>query len=251
MFDLKGKIALVTGAASGIGRASAREFARLGAIVVVADRDEKGGLETVQLIQKAGGEASFQSVDVSSCSEVDAMIAGIVSRYGRLDCAHNNAGASAPQVPTHETLEENWDRCIAVNLKGVWACMRAELRQMVNQPDGGVIVNTSSVGGLIAVPDNCGYSAAKHGVIGLTKTAAVEYARRGIRVNAVCPGVTLTPMVEKLLAEAPDRLQQILPPMGRAAEPEEIAGMVVFLCSPAASYITGQAIPIDGAALAV
>lgn len=251
MFDLNAKVTLVTGAASGIGRASARALSQAGARVVVADRDESGGKETVKLIEAAGGEAVFHRVDIAKCDEVDALIAAIVARYGRLDCAFNNAGAEAPQMAFHETLESDWDRCVAINLKGAWACMKAELRQMVTQSEGGVIVNTSSLGGLIAVPDNCAYAAAKHGVIGLTKTAAVEYAKRSIRVNAICPGITRTPMIERLIAEKPDLFQKILPPMGRAGEPEEIAGLVVFLCSSAASFINGQAIAVDGAALAV
>jgi len=252
MFEqMKGKVALVTGAASGIGRASALGFAKVGSRVIVADRDRKGGLETVDLIEQLGAEAVFEPVDVSNIDQVEALIAGIVARFGRLDYALNNAGAEAPQMPLHLSTEGDWDRCLAINLKGVWACMRAELRQMVGQPEGGVIVNTSSLGGLIAVPENCAYAAAKHGVIGLTKTAAVEYAQRSIRVNALCPGVTWTPMMQRLTAEAPDLLQKIMPPMGRAGTPEEMAGLVVFLCSPAASYINGQAIAVDGAALAV
>ncbi len=250
-FSLAGKVALVTGAGSGIGRASAIEFARAGAKVVVSDIDEVGGGQTVQEIMDLGGEAKFIACNVADSQSVSDLIEDTVKSYGSLDCALNNAGIEAPMAPIADASEEDWDRALSVNLKGVWLCMRAELRQMVAQGSG-AIVNTSSQGGLTAVPLNGSYSAAKHGVIGLTKTAAVEYAEHGIRVNAICPGFTKTPMTDRIIQEVPAELvESTLPPMKRAAEPREMAGTVVFLCSPAASYLTGQAIAIDGGGTAI
>lgn len=225
-------------------------LASAGARVVVSDLNESGGEETVCLIQRAGGEAAFIKADVANASSVDTLISTIVEKYGRLDCAHNNAGIESPLAPIADSEEEDWDRSIAVNLKGVWLCMRAEIRQMLRQ-DGGAIVNTASVGGLTGVPANAAYSAAKHGVVGLTRTAAIEYATQNIRVNAICPGLTRTGMTERLALASPDLIKAIMPPMQRFAEPSEIAGMVAFLCSPLASYLTGQAIAIDGAATAI
>jgi len=249
-FLLRDQVALVTGGSSGIGRACALALAGAGARVVVADLNVDGGQETVALIAAAGGEATFIATNVADATSVDELIASIVTRYGRLDCALNNAGIESPIASFADSAESDWDRVLTVNLKSVWLCMRAELRQMLKQ-GGGAIVNTSSVGGLVAVPGNAIYSAAKHGVIGLTRTAAVEYAGQNIRVNAICPGLTLSGMTERLMKAAPDLVKSLLPPMQRFAEPSEISGMVLFLCSPLASYLSGQAIAIDGAATAV
>lgn len=249
-FTLNEKVALVTGAGSGIGRASAIALAEAGAKVVVSDINQVTGQETVQAIIANGGLANFIHCNVVDSKSVNDLIAETVKLYGRLDIAHNNAGAEAPLALTADSLEDDWDKSIAVNLKSVWLCMRAEISQMLTQ-GGGVIVNTSSQGGLTGVPANASYSAAKHGVIGLTKTAAVEYATRGIRVNALCPGFTHTPMTDRLLAIAPQTMGAIMPPINRAAEPDEMAGLVVFLCSSAASYLTGQAIAVDGAGTAI
>ena len=248
--SLADRVVLITGASAGIGRASALALAAASARVVVVDVNVEGGEETVALICAAGGEATFIAADVADAASVDALMNAIVARYGRLDCAHNNAGIELPIASLADAEERDWDRGIAVNLKSVWLCMRAELRQMLKQ-GGGVIVNTSSVGGLTAVPGNAVYSAAKHGVIGLTRTAAVEYATRNIRVNAICPGLTRSGMTERLIKAAPDLIKSVMPPMQRFAEPSEIGGLVAFLCSPLASYLTGQAIAVDGAATAV
>lgn len=249
MINLEGKIALVTGAGSGIGRASAIAFGASGATTIVSDIDERAGSETVEMIAAKGGNATLVACDVSSADSVARMMEIIVSRFGRLDCAHNNAGVESSIANIADATEADWDRTISINLKGVWLCMRGELALMARQGSG-AIVNTSSVGGLTGVPGNAAYSAAKHGVIGLTKSAALEHAAQGIRINAVCPGFTETAMTDRLVAAAPDLMNSILPPMKRVAKPSEIAGTVVFLCSDSASFLTGQAIAVDGAATA-
>jgi NAD(P)-dependent dehydrogenase (short-subunit alcohol dehydrogenase family) len=244
---LDGKIALITGGGSGIGRASALAFAREGAKVVVADVVVKGGEETVGMIKKAGGEAIFVKADVSKAAEVEAMVNEAIETYGRLDCAHNNAGIEGTWVTTAEYTEENWDRVMAINLKGVWLCMKYEIPQMLKQ-GGGSIVNTASGAGLVGVPQASAYVASKHGVVGLTKAAALEYAKSGIRVNAVCPGVIRTPMLERVLSSQPRMAETItaMEPVGRMGTPEEIAEAVVWLCSEAASFVTGHAMAVDG-----
>lgn len=249
---LEGKVALVTGAASGIGRATALAFAREGAKVVLADVAVEGGGEVACLIQEAGGEAIFVRCDVSRAAEVDSMIQKAVETYGRLDCAFNNAGIEGEVAPLAECTEENWDRVIDVNLKGVWLCMKYEIRQMLEQ-GGGSVVNMSSVSGLAGDPDHPAYGASKHGVSGLTKAAAVAYARRGIRVNAVCPGAIRTPMIERALEAQPELSWESLAdghPMGRIGEPEEVAEAVVWLCSDGASFVTGHLLPLDGGLVA-
>ena len=248
IFSLDGKVALVTGAGSGIGRASALALAVAGASVVVSDVDEEAGEEAVREVTKIGGVAQFIACDVADSTSVERLIADSIDCYGKLDCAHNNAGVAPPIEAMHQYDEQDWDRTMAVNLKGVWLCMRAEIRQMLTQ-GGGVIVNTASVGGLKAVPGAI-YCATKHGVVGLSKSAAVEYAMQGIRINAVCPGPTHSAMGDQLKLLPPDALNAVLPPLKRFADADEIACMVVFLCSPAASYLTGQAIAVDGAATA-
>jgi len=246
---LDGKSALITGGGGGIGRATALAFAREGARVAVADVAEEAARETVALVNAAGGQAISLSGDVSRDADVRAMIDAVVGTYGRLDCAFNNAGIAGWHVDailkkTAEWSEEAFDRMIAVNLKGVWLCMRHELPQMQTQ-GGGAIVNTGSIAGLVGLPNSSAYVAAKHGVVGLTKTAALEYAEANIRVNAVCPGYIKTPMTEpsmRLRGEA--ILAQT--PLKRMGNPEEIAEMVVWLCSERASYVSGAAYNVDG-----
>lgn len=242
-----GKIALVTGAGSGIGRATALVFAREGAKVVVADVVVDGGEETVRLIKAAGGEAIFVKADMAKAAEVETMVQKAVATYGRLDCAHNNAGIEGATGRTADYREEDWNRVISINLTGVWLCMKYEIAQMLKQ-GGGAIVNTASDAGLLGVPQMPAYVASKHGVVGLTKTAALEYAKSGIRVNAVCPGVIKTPMVERITAQRAGRAERMAAaePVGRMGKPEEIAEAVVWLCSEAASFVTGLPMPVDG-----
>jgi len=244
-----GKVALVTGGASGIGRATALTFAREGAKLVVADMNAEGGQQTVYMITENDGEATFVQVDVSKVIEVEAMISKAVETYGRLDCAHNNAGiGSRPRAPLHECTEETWDRVLAINLKGVWLCMKYEIIQMLKQGSG-TIVNTASIMGLVGSwSGTATYNASKHGVVGLTKTAALEYATAGIRVNAICPGYIQTPLIEEALTSNPALEAQIVArhPVGRMGKPEEIAEAVVWLCSDAASFVTGHTMTVDG-----
>ena len=247
--QLTGKVALVTGGASGIGRATVLTFAREGAKLIIADLNEEGGQQTVHMITENGGEATFVQVDVTQSTEVEAMITKAVETYGRLDCAHNNAGiGSRPRVLLHELPEASWDRVIDINLKGVWLCMKYEIIQMLKQ-GGGTIVNTASIMGLVGSWSRSGaYNASKHGVVGLTKTAALEYATSGIRVNCVCPGYIRTPLLESLLTSQPAMEAQIVArhPVGRMGRPEEIAEAVVWLCSDAASFVTGHTLTVDG-----
>lgn len=249
--QVQGKVALVTGGASGIGRATALVFAREGAKVVVSDVVSSGGEETVALIKGAGGDALFVKADVAQPAEVDALISRVVTAYGRLDCAFNNAGIEGVMATTVECTEENWDRTLAINLKGVWLCIKAEIAQMLKQ-GGGAIVNTASVAGLVGFAGLPAYVASKHAVVGLTKTAALEYAKSGIRINAVCPGVIHTPMVERLFRDNPQAGERIaaLEPVGRLGKPEEIAEAVVWLCSDAASFVTGLPMAVDGGLIA-
>ncbi len=248
---LDNKIALVTGAGSGIGRATALVFAREGAKVMVADIVVEGGQETVQQIEAAGGEAIFVKADVSQAADVEALIMKTVETYGRLDCAFNNAGIEGGVKPTIDCTEEEFDRTIAVNLTGVWLCMKYEIQQMLSQ-GGGTIVNTASAAGLVGFPGLPDYVASKHGVVGLTKTAALEYAKSGIRVNAVCPGVIQTPMVERGAQLSPgfDELAVSMEPVGRFGQPSEVGEAVVWLCSDAASFVTGIPMQVDGGLVA-
>ncbi|EPX56992.1 3-oxoacyl-[acyl-carrier protein] reductase [Cystobacter fuscus DSM 2262] len=248
---LAGKAALVTGSGSGIGRATALLFAREGARVIVSDVNVSGAEETVAAIQKKGGEARFIRCDVSKSTEVEALIRGAVEAFGRLDCAVNNAGISGVIGPTGDYPEEAWDRVIATNLTGVWLCMKQEIQQMLKQ-GGGCIANTASVAGLVGFPMAPAYTAAKHGVVGLTKTAALEYAKANIRINAVCPGLVRTPMITDTTSKNPQIEQALIAdePVGRMADPEEIAEALVWLCSGPASFITGAALPVDGGVVA-
>jgi NAD(P)-dependent dehydrogenase (short-subunit alcohol dehydrogenase family) len=246
---MDGKSGLVTGAASGIGRACAIRFAQEGAAVVVADLEgaREGGEETVRTITEAGGKGEFFACDVSSAEDNEALVARVVERFGRLDFAHNNAGIGVHEL-LHETTDEDFDRVIAVNLRGTFLGMKHQVRQMLEQ-GGGAIVNTSSNAGLRAVTLLSAYTASKHGILGLTKNAAVEYANEGIRVNAVCPGAIMTPLMSN---ESPERQREILAPqaMTRFGEPEEVAAAVVWLCSDEASFVTGVELPVDAGSVA-
>ena len=242
------KVALVTGASSGIGRATALAFAKAGYAVVLGDRADSGGEQVEAEIRGAGGAALFVHCDVAEESDVREMVAQAVAAFGRLDAAFNNAGIEGEPAPTADCTVENWDRTIAVNLRGVWLCMAHEIRQMLSQESGGVIVNCASVAGLAGVPGLPAYCASKHGVVGLTRAAALEYATRNIRVDAVCPGAIETPMLERFMASGEEARQTVISsePIGRLGRPEEIAAAVLWLCSDGASFTTGQAIAVDG-----
>jgi NAD(P)-dependent dehydrogenase (short-subunit alcohol dehydrogenase family) len=242
------KVALITGGGSGIGRATALLFGREGAKVVIADYNPEGGERTAKEIREAGGSAIFQAADVSNPKDAEAIVAKAVETYGRLDCAFNNAGIEGQMMDTSECSLENWSRVIAINLTGVFLCMKYETAQMLKQGGGGSIVNTASAAGLIGLAGAPAYVAAKHGVAGLTKTAALEFARKGIRVNAVCPGFIRTPMVERALDKGSFSEEQIFAaePMHRMGKPEEIAEAVLWLSSEASSFVTGLPMPVDG-----
>ncbi len=245
-----GKAGLVTGAASGIGRACAIRFAQEGAAVVVSDLESsrERGEDTVRHIIEAGGVAEFFPCDVASSADNQALVSHVIARHGSLDYAHNNAGIGVHRL-LHETTEEEFDRVIAVNLRGVFLGLKHQIRQMLAQPTGGSIVNTSSNAGLMAVIGLSAYTASKHGILGLTKNAAVEYANEKIRVNAVCPGAIMTPLMSDL---PPERAAEILAPqaMTRPGDPSEVAAAVVWLCSDDASFVTGVALPVDAGSVA-
>ncbi len=246
-----GKVALVTGAGSGIGRKSAELLAQEGARVLVCDLDEQSGQQTLRRIRDTGGEADFWRVDVAQESEVETMVAHCVEHFGRLDCAVNNAGISGPSGGL-ETIElPDWNRVLAVNLTGVFLCMKHELLRMREQKAGS-IVNMSSGAGLIATPGLAPYSASKHGVLGITRAAAVENARQGIRINAVCPGSIDTPMLRAAMDtdSAVEKMIRASMPIGRLGEAEEVAEAVVWLCSDRASLVTGHSMGVDGASVA-
>ncbi len=249
--ELEGKVGLVTGGTTGIGRETAVLFAKAGAKVVVAGRREVEGAETVELIRAAGGEGLFVKTDVSKAAEVEALTQKVVEKFGRLDIAFNNAGIEGVWVPIVKQSEEDWDRTIDINLKGVWLCLKYEIGQMLKQGGSGAIVNMASVTGLVGSAGAAAYSASKHGVIGLTKSAALETAKSGIRINAVCPAVVETPM-EKRLFGAPPVHKHVLSchPIGRFGKPAEIAEAVLWMCSDRASFMTGQSLVLDGGFLA-
>ena len=241
------KVVIVTGGSSGIGRASALAFAREGAKVTVADVMVNGGEETVQMIQKAGGEAIFLKVDVSKALEVEMLINSTIESYGRLDYAHNNAGIEGAFAQTADYTEENWDRVMNINLKGVWLCMKHEIPWMLRNGKG-AIVNTASLFGLVGFKGSPAYCASKGGIVQLTRAAALEYAAAGIRINAICPGIIRTPMLNRATGGKPEIEAQFtaLEPVGRIGTPEEIAEAVVWLCSDAASFVTGHSMVADG-----
>jgi NAD(P)-dependent dehydrogenase (short-subunit alcohol dehydrogenase family) len=244
---LQGKVALVTGGGSGIGRATSIRLAREGAKVMIADYVPAGAEHTVKLIKEAGGEASCLAADVAVTKEVETMVKKTVDTYGRLDCAYNNAGIEGGMGDTISCTEENFDRVIAIDLKAVWLCMKYEIPQMLKQ-GGGSIVNTASIAGLVGFNAIPAYVAAKHGVVGLTRTAALEYAQKNIRVNCVCPGVIRTPMVERAIDKGGMTEADVIAgePVGRFGKPEEIAEGVLWLLSDAASFVTGHPLTIDG-----
>jgi len=241
------KVVLVTGGGGGIGRASALAFARSGAHLAVTDHNATAGNETVRQVRALGAQAEFITADVTQAAQVQAMVTQVVSRFGRIDCAFNNAGIEEEHMRLADCEEATFDRVMAVNVKGVWLCMKYQLAQMLRS-GGGSIVNMASVAGLVGAPKKAAYSGSKHAVIGLTKSAAVEYARKKIRVNAVCPGVINTEMFERILKLDPKggaAIAQALP-VGRLGEADEVAAAVVWLSSDAASFVTGIAHTVDG-----
>ena len=246
MNEIENSVAIVTGASSGIGRSAAMRFVEEGARVVAADVDVDGGESTVAEIEDAGGEATFVETDVSDPEDVETMVKTAVDTYGALDFAFNNAGIEGESERAGEQPLANWERVIDTNLKGVFLCMQEELPAML-ESGGGAIVNTSSIAGILGFPEISPYVASKHGVIGLTKTAALEYSGEGVRVNAICPGVIDTPMVERSSGEM-DAVDMAIEatPIGRLGEPEEIGDAAVWLCSDDASFVTGEAMVIDG-----
>jgi len=249
--ELEGKVALVTGGTSGIGRDAAVLFAKTGAKVVVAGRRDVEGKETVELVRAGGGDGLFVQADVSKASDVETLVKKTVEKFGRLDVAFNNAGIEGVWVPIISQSEEDWDRTIDINLKGVWLCLKYEIRQMLKQGGGGAIVNMSSIAGLMGSAGAATYCASKHGVMALTKTAALENARNRIRVNVVCPAVIETPMGERIFG-APEMNKYALGlhPLGRFGTPMEVAEAVVWMCSDRASFMTGQSLVLDGGFLA-
>lgn len=239
------EVALVTGASSGIGRASALAFSEEGARVVLCDVHASEGEATARMVRELGGEAEFVAADVSKASDVENLMHHIVKRYGRFDFAFNNAGIEGVMASTADCSEENWDRTLSINLKGVWLCMKHELQHMLSR-ESGAIVNCSSVAGLVGFQQLPAYVASKHGIVGLTRTAALECAKKGVRVNAVCPGVIDTAMVGRISHDHPEVDLAAGEPIGRMGKPEEIASAVIWLCSQRASFVTGQAIAVDG-----
>ena len=249
MSEFQNKVALVTGASTGIGRATAVAFAREGAKVVVADVNEEGAKETLQMIEDEGGEAIFVPCDVSKPADLEAAVSAAVRTYGGLHCAVNNAGIAGASAPTADYGIEDWQQVIDINLSGVFYSMKYEIPAMI-ESGGGAIVNMSSILGAVGIANSVAYVTAKHGVVGMTKTTAMEYAEAGIRVNAVGPGFIVTPMVEPA-AEDPDMAAFMRSaPMGRMGTPEEVAALTLFLCSDRASFCTGAYYPVDGGWLA-
>jgi NAD(P)-dependent dehydrogenase (short-subunit alcohol dehydrogenase family) len=245
--SFENKVALVTGAGSGMGLATAQAFAAEGAVVVLADVNEVAARAATEQLVAAGHKAIALRCDVADEAQVKAMVEQTVSTFGRLDAAFNNAGVQSPVAEVADASGEEFDRANAINLRGVWSCMKYELLQMRKQGSG-AIVNNSSLGGLVGLPGRAAYHAGKHGVLGLTKSAALEYASRGIRINAVCPGIIDTPMVSGMLVSQPEAMKELMrdQPIGRLGRPEEIAAAVLWLCSPGASFVIGHALVVDG-----
>lgn len=242
-----GKVALITGAGGGIGRATSLAFAAAGARLVLSDHGVGAGEETLRLVQALGAQACFIPADVTRADQVQALVAGAVQQMGRIDCAFNNAGIEEEHLRIADCAEDTFDRIMAVNVKGVWLCMKYQLAKMQAQ-GGGAIVNTASVAALVGAPKMAAYSASKHAVLGLTRSAALEYGRRNIRVNAVCPGVIQTAMFDRAVQADPKVAPAVaqLHPVGRIGRPEEVAAVVLWLCSDAASFVTGHAHTVDG-----
>ena len=245
MDRLKGKVALITGGGSGMGRASSLLFAREGATVAVVDRADEAGEETARLIEADGGTASFIHADVADAADVDNMVETTVKAYGRLDILFNNAGVEGPSVNLLEYGEDDWERIIAINLTAVYRAMRAAIPHMIEQ-GGGVILSTASVAGLVGLARSSAYSAAKAGVIGLTRTVALEYGPRGIRANCICPGFIATPMLDRVLGDREAEVLHRLAPLRRVGTPEDIAAAALFLASDESSYVTGVPFMVDG-----
>lgn len=245
---MDGAVAIVTGGAAGIGKAAALAFAAEGAKVAIADLKLERGEEVAHGIERAGGRAIFVKTDVAKAADVEKLLGATLSAFGRLDYAFNNAGIEGQLAPTVACSEENFDRTLAVNLRGLWLCLRQEIHLLLKQKSGGAIVNMASVAGLVGFANLPAYVASKHGVVGLTKSAALEYATSGIRINAICPGVIHTEMVDRVTGKDPAVEKQFIDmePMGRMGTPEEIAAGAVWLCSKAASFVTGIALAVDG-----
>ena len=245
--SFENKVALVTGAASGLGLATAKAFAESGAAVVLADWNDNAVRSASEELAAKGHKTLAIKCDVADDSQVEAMVDQTVATFGRLDAAYNNAGVQNTVAEAADSTRDDFDRVLSINLRGVWSCMKFELRQMLKQ-EGGAIVNCSSIGGIIAGPKRGTYQASKHGVLGLTKSAALDYAARGIRINAVCPGIIHTSMLDKMMATQADALNAMLKdvPIGRLGRPEEIASAVLWLCSDAASLMVGHALVVDG-----
>jgi NAD(P)-dependent dehydrogenase (short-subunit alcohol dehydrogenase family) len=248
--EFSGRVAFITGGASGLGRAAAVQLAHQGALVVVADVQRDAAEGVVRELTARGAQSIAITCDVRDDTAVERAVAATVARFGRLDIAINAAGIGGPEVKTAEYAPDDWDRVIDINLNGVWRCMRHEIPAMLAS-GGGAIVNVSSVAGLIGFPRHPAYAASKHGVVGLTKTAALEYGRKGLRINALCPGFTLTPMVQQMIdAGLPQEVLTGRVPMGRLGTPEEVAAAALFLCSSAGAFMSGHALAIDGGIVA-